>query len=126
MFCPKCGKEIPDDVTYCPYCGSKVKETTSSDDPYADPKPIYVQPAVQPAGQTDNSTYHVLSILALVFSILGGWLGFVFALIGLINDKKKEDRVLCWVAMGLCLVWIALYIVWIVYAFQHGTVYYYN
>lgn len=24
MFCPKCGKEIRDDVTFCPYCGVKL------------------------------------------------------------------------------------------------------
>ncbi len=22
MFCPKCGKEIPEDATFCPNCGS--------------------------------------------------------------------------------------------------------
>lgn len=25
MFCPKCGKEIPDNSTFCPDCGSKIK-----------------------------------------------------------------------------------------------------
>ena len=24
MFCSKCGKQIEDDVQYCPFCGSKV------------------------------------------------------------------------------------------------------
>jgi TM2 domain-containing membrane protein YozV len=25
MYCPKCGKEIPDDASFCPECGSPVK-----------------------------------------------------------------------------------------------------
>lgn len=24
MFCGKCGKEIQDDFTFCPYCGEKI------------------------------------------------------------------------------------------------------
>ena len=24
MFCGKCGKEIQDDFTFCPYCGAKI------------------------------------------------------------------------------------------------------
>lgn len=24
MFCGKCGKEIKDDFTFCPYCGAKI------------------------------------------------------------------------------------------------------
>ena len=25
LFCKKCGKELPDDSTYCSYCGQKVE-----------------------------------------------------------------------------------------------------
>jgi predicted amidophosphoribosyltransferase len=127
MFCPKCGKEIPDNVTFCPYCGAKVNSadgTTSSSESYADPKPIYVQPNVQPASDA-SSTYHVLSILALVFSILGGWIGLIFAIIGLANAKNKEDRTLCWVSLGIFAAWVIAYIVIIVVAVTNGSYYYY-
>ena len=25
MFCPECGKEIPDDSVFCPECGARIK-----------------------------------------------------------------------------------------------------
>jgi len=27
VYCPKCGKEVSDDVFYCPYCGTQIKVT---------------------------------------------------------------------------------------------------
>jgi DNA-directed RNA polymerase subunit RPC12/RpoP len=27
VYCPKCGKEVSDDVFYCPYCGAQIKVT---------------------------------------------------------------------------------------------------
>lgn len=30
MFCTECGKEIPDDATFCPYCGKTVRESNGS------------------------------------------------------------------------------------------------
>lgn len=33
MFCTKCGKRIPDDSAYCPYCGAA---TAASDNPFGD------------------------------------------------------------------------------------------
>ncbi len=27
MFCGRCGKEIPEDVEFCPHCGSRITET---------------------------------------------------------------------------------------------------
>lgn len=26
MFCPECGKEIPDDSVFCPECGARIDE----------------------------------------------------------------------------------------------------
>jgi uncharacterized protein YbjQ (UPF0145 family) len=30
MFCPKCGKQVNDDATFCPYCSTQLKATTAS------------------------------------------------------------------------------------------------
>ena len=29
MFCPNCGKEVPDNVNFCPYCGAKLVNTVA-------------------------------------------------------------------------------------------------
>src|SRR5574344_131976 len=31
MFCSKCGKEVPNDASYCPHCGAYIKKVDDSD-----------------------------------------------------------------------------------------------
>ncbi|MFA6619664.1 MAG: TM2 domain-containing protein [Bacilli bacterium] len=31
MFCLKCGKEVPNDASYCPHCGAYIKKADDSD-----------------------------------------------------------------------------------------------
>lgn len=33
MFCQNCGKEIPDDATFCPHCGMKNEKAMPKDNP---------------------------------------------------------------------------------------------
>lgn len=46
MFCSKCGKELSEDIKFCPNCGQQVGGTVT----YSEEKPqiIYVKPAEQP------------------------------------------------------------------------------
>jgi TM2 domain-containing membrane protein YozV len=40
MFCPKCGKEIPNDASFCPNCGSAIKAKAAPVDSSGDaPEP---------------------------------------------------------------------------------------
>ena len=54
MFCSNCGKEIPDNASFCQYCGSKTNEVTSSHNSY------------------DNTLifYKICTILNLLFSLI--------------------------------------------------------
>ena len=87
VFCPKCGKENPDDADFCNYCRydlKKIKEVTKdqatvinpevekhiptkSDSP---PPPSYSEPTQTP---TNNFTKIVGIIIIVLVVIIGGW-----------------------------------------------------
>lgn len=48
MFCVKCGKEIDDDATFCPFCGASTKEDAPAEVPAQEPPPA---PAAEPAAE---------------------------------------------------------------------------
>lgn len=31
MKCPSCGKDVPEDANYCPYCGTRLQEKKSGE-----------------------------------------------------------------------------------------------
>jgi hypothetical protein len=49
MYCKHCGKEIADDIAFCPYCGTKVSENTEADN-----KPIYDEVTESAAAENTN------------------------------------------------------------------------
>lgn len=83
-FCTKCGAKIAKDAVICPNCGC----------------------ATEMAKQEGSA----LSICALIFSILGGWLGLVLSIAGLITNKNAKNRRRCKIALGISIAWIVLYI----------------
>lgn len=51
MFCNQCGKEIPDDTTFCPYCGAKqesIETAQAAAQPVEPVQPMPEQQAAQP------------------------------------------------------------------------------
>lgn len=51
MFCNQCGKEIPDDTTFCPYCGAKqesIEAAPAAAQPVEPVQPMPEQQAAQP------------------------------------------------------------------------------
>lgn len=52
-----------------------------------------------------------LSTLALVFSILGGWLGIVLSIIGLCTYKNPQYKKRCGIALGVSIFWIIVGII---------------
>lgn len=124
MRCSCCGNEVREDERYCNNCGQ-------NNEGYVESKPIekveiYKQPSnnSQSQGtyhQTNNyyqqNTYQqqpqvqessTIGVLALVFSILGGWLGLLFSIIGLCTYKTPENKTKCKIALGICIAWLVL------------------
>lgn len=67
MFCTKCGKEIPDNSTFCPFCGQQFQAQPQAQVPVAAPVPQapvaqpvnqaqYAQPQVAPAQSSSSIT----------------------------------------------------------------------
>ena len=47
MFCIHCGKDVPAEVRFCPYCGTPVYDGTQNDEAPAAPAdatPVYTAP----------------------------------------------------------------------------------
>lgn len=137
MKCTCCGKEITSNDRYCPNCGQnnpnfiepvkpEVNEDYRPSNPassytgssynqqnggynYQPPKTVYVQ-----------SESKAIAILALIFSILGGWLGLLFAIIGLATYKEDGNRSMCKAALGIFIAEIIIVV--IIYAALLGSI----
>ena len=87
MYCEKCGKKLEDDFTFCPACGHLVNYQSKEKKP--SPSPGYSN-LVDP---NSNSTYketNILSILAIIFSIVP-LVGWILGVMGLLKAKKIND-----------------------------------
>ena len=121
MFCTKCGRELSDAETYCPYCGQIFSHLDGS--PYFVPDDTV----------KDQMAGNVLTwgILSLAFAVSGclSLLGFIFSFIagsrarayeqtfGVPEGKAKVGRILGKVGFGVGLgysIFFALYFVLIV------------
>ena len=121
MFCTKCGRELSDAETYCPYCGQIFSHLDGT--PYEIPDDIV----------KDQMAGNVLTwgILSLAFAVSGclSLLGFIFSFIarsrarayeqtfGVLEGKAKVGRILGKVGFGVGLgysIFFALYFVLIV------------
>ena len=122
MRCPCCGREVASNERCCSNCGE-------NNEYYVEPRPIVNQPINRVPidngssyNQYSNNSYNhsssynssyryptqnpTIGILALIFSILGGWAGLVFSIIGLSTYKYEcAGKTLCKVGMGLCIAW---------------------
>ena len=91
-YCSKCGRELLDEAVVCPGCGCMCEGS-----------PLNTQ-----APTKENAVY---AVLALVFGLLGGWLGLVFGIIGLKQYKEQSNRSMCIVGIVAWVVWLIVQIV---------------
>ena len=139
MKCSCCGQEITSKDRFCPNCGEnneayvEVVETSRPAPSQNINQPINRVPINPNTGSSSNSTQNngspvyvyrqtqvvttvkeeskALGVCAIIFSVLGGWLGLVLSIIGLCNYKLPENRILCKVGLGFCIGWFVLGII---------------
>ena len=88
MFCKHCGKELDDSATKCYSCGCDVNSPATN----------------------------VYAILGLIFSFLGGILGFVFSLCGLSRAQKMggEGAMMAKIGFAVSLIVMCLEVILLV------------
>ena len=69
MFCPSCGKEIPEGATFCPNCGATVRKASS---PANSPNRQLTFPGI-----INKSKMNIFGIIASVVLLLSSFLPFV-------------------------------------------------
>ena len=119
MFCTKCGRELADTETYCPYCGQIFANLDGT--PYFVPD----------AAMKDQMAGNVLTwgILSLAFSASGclSLLGFIFSftarkkakeytrLCGELEGRARVGNILGWIGFGVGIGYTAFWILYIAF-----------
>lgn len=124
-YCKACGAKLEDDARFCTECGSPVEGFSQQGEPDPGQGPnfpgssYYTPGAYRAEPASSRPQGYVLSILAVVFGALGGWLGLLFGVIGLCLNKPGDTGVQtrCIIGIALAGVWIffwrfALVVLW--------------
>lgn len=82
-FCRKCGAQLDDEAVICPQCGCSTEII---------------------AKQESSG----LGIAAIIFSVLGGFLGLILSIIGLCTYKTPQYRKLCKIGLGIFFAWVVI------------------
>lgn len=120
MFCTKCGQQVDDRATICPYCGSPMENASEPNTPPAYTPPTYTPP-VPPVNKSKG--LGIASIIlgacsivfAFIFAILGELLatpGLVLAIIGKVKKCGTTANI------GLILSIIGLVVATIAYTVE--------
>ena len=139
MKCSCCRQEITSKDRFCPNCGENneayvevvensrptpsqninqpinrvpinpnTRSSNSSTQNNGSPVYVYSQTQVVTTVKEESKA---LGVCAIIFSVLGGWLGLVLSIIGLCSYKLPENRTLCKVGLGFCIGWFVLGII---------------
>ena len=138
MKCKCCGRDSTENDRFCPICGENNDEyveiitsnASNSNGTYVNQqiKKVPIYPSSPTSNQNQGNTNVLLysqtnvqitdpvegkgvAVCALVFSILGGWLGLIFSIIGLSMYKQRTNRNLCKAGLFIFIGWIVLLVI---------------
>ena len=138
MRCSSCGQEITSNDRFCPNCGennegyvevvvtskptstphvsqpinrvpidpnSNNNQPTNTSTSTGSPVSVYSQTQVVANVKPEGKA---LGICAIIFSVLGGWLGLIFSIVGLCSYKEPKNKTLCKIGLGFCIGWFVI------------------
>ncbi len=113
-YCTKCGAENNDDAKFCEYCGNEFvsvnKETNDNINNQNNTYNTYNGTNIND-GPRPNNESAALGICAIIFSLLGGWIGLLLAIICLASNTNQTNKRYGLIALGISIFWIVLEII---------------
>ncbi len=83
MYCYKCGKQIPDDSVFCPFCSERITSDSSQSEPVTAQKTVAAKSAY----------YYIVCTIAIISSVFFA-LSFLDYIIDLSLFEYETDIVL--------------------------------
>lgn len=80
MYCSKCGSEIDDDATFCPYCGTSTGAAIL---------PEYYVPPVETGGYSSAKQTNGCAIAGFLLAFTVPYIGFILSIIGIVKSKRE-------------------------------------
>ncbi len=120
--CKNCGREVGG-VAYCPYCGYRMDGAYQMMNTQNPQYVQYVQIQQQKQPTAEELEGPGLSIAALIFSILGGWIGFVLSIIGMCTSKKASNKARSEIGLAISILWIIAQVIVIIIVCAETTKY---
>ena len=82
MFCTKCGQQVDDRATICPYCGSPMENASEPNTPPVNTPPAYTPPSYTPPPAPPAAPSKGLGIASLILGACGIVFAWILALLG--------------------------------------------
>lgn len=113
LYCNNCGQNNEGYVERKPIEKVEIYHQPPNSSTYTQPQSTYQQTNIyqQNTYQTQKQESGALGILAIIFSVLGGWLGLVLSIIGLCTYQTPEHKTKCKVGLGFCIGWFVLWLI---------------
>ncbi|MFA7222823.1 MAG: zinc ribbon domain-containing protein [Bacilli bacterium] len=115
MYCHKCGKQIPDDAKFCPYCGEDVSNDNKKEDdiyPVSDEHP-YVNNNDANSNvfnNEKNKSANNYSVSGFIFSFIFPILGLIFSIVEISKSKKEGSKASGFAIAGIIISSIVIFL----------------
>ncbi len=118
-YCSHCGAEAKDDAKFCEYCGNQftvvnnnVNENTNTQQSNVNDNNVYYNGTnVNGAPSNTQPESTALGICAIIFSLLGGIVGLILAIVCLASNTNQTNRKYGMVALFISVAWIVIEII---------------
>ncbi|MBR6289574.1 MAG: zinc-ribbon domain-containing protein [Acholeplasmatales bacterium] len=115
-YCTGCGAQNTDDAKFCEYCGKEfvsVNNTTNTENNQNNEyqNVNYNGSNINEGPKNNGNESAALGICAIIFSLLGGIVGLILAIVCLASNTNQTNRKYGMVALFISVAWIVIEII---------------